>query len=116
VTDHFTLDEFLRSETAKKKSIKNQPSPEVLKALLFTACGMERIRAACHGHPVRVNSGFRSLELNEAVGGSKGSQHIKGEACDFVIPRFGTPLSIAKHLQPMMRIIGIDQLILEGFD
>lgn len=36
-------------------------------------------------HPIQVNSGFRCAELNKAVGGSKNSQHLTGEAADIVI-------------------------------
>jgi zinc D-Ala-D-Ala carboxypeptidase len=38
------------------------------------------------GKPYRVNSGFRSPDLNKAVGGSKSSQHCLGQAVDFEIP------------------------------
>lgn len=37
------------------------------------------------GLPVTITSGYRSPEVNKAVGGSKTSQHTKGEAVDFVV-------------------------------
>ncbi|MDR0692348.1 MAG: peptidase M15, partial [Prevotellaceae bacterium] len=34
------------------------------------------------GKPIRVNSGYRSMAINMAVGGAATSQHLKGEAAD----------------------------------
>ncbi len=48
-----------------------------------TAELMEQVRATI-GAPVVISSGFRGPRLNQRIGGSKSSQHLRGEACDFV--------------------------------
>jgi len=113
LSEHFTLDEFVRSKTASERKIDNTPTPEIIERLTNTALGMERIRHSLGELPVMIQSGYRCEALNKAVGGSEGSQHIKGEACDFTCPAFGAPLRIATYLQYHLKILSIDQLILE---
>lgn len=110
---NFTKDELIRSRIAQERGIVNVPPPLVLVALDFTLAGCERIRAALGGNPMVISSGYRSPELNAAVGGSKTSQHMLGQAVDFTCPKFGDPQEVVKRLAPMMRLLGIDQLILE---
>lgn len=74
--------------------------------------GCERIRTHLR-HPMRITSGYRCPQLNDYVGGADDSQHVKGEAVDFVCPAFGTPLDIFTELAPRMKELGIDQIILE---
>lgn len=112
LTDHFMLEEFIESKVAVKKRIDNTPSEEIKKQLLFTAAGLERIRAVLN-FPIEIVSGFRCLVLNAAVGGSENSQHMKGEAVDFISPHRGTPKEVAKCLESRVKMLGIDQLILE---
>jgi hypothetical protein len=61
--------------------------------------------------PITIKSGYRSLALNRAIGSKDTSQHIKGQAADFIAPRFGTPLEIVTALRDSG--IAYDQLILE---
>ena len=62
----------------------NRQEAEAFRAsILATAQLMETVRAIL-GVGIRVNSGFRGPSVNAAVGGSKTSQHMRGEACDFV--------------------------------
>ena len=81
-------------------------------ALMRTAQGLERIRALL-GHPIHVNSGYRSPEVNAAVGSKPTSQHMKGEAADIICPGYGTPLVVAERLVGQINNLGIDQIILE---
>lgn len=113
MTKNFKESEFILSRIASEKGIDNTPTEEIKKQLLFTAAGMERIRALLKD-PIIILSGFRSEKLNDAVGGSKNSQHIKGEAVDFVCPYFGTPKEVALQLNQWINVLGIDQLICEG--
>ena len=86
LSDHFTLGELIRSETAERKGIDNTPPDEIIPKLKrFCTQILEPVRAH-FGRPFRPNSGFRSEELNQAVGGSSKSQHCKGEAVDIEIP------------------------------
>jgi zinc D-Ala-D-Ala carboxypeptidase len=115
LTTHFTLEEMTDSQTAARKGIPNVPreGSQERKNLLHTAETMEQVRTLLGDHPVLISSGYRSLPVNKAVGGSKNSAHTHGLACDFSCPGYGTPLQICKHLHSHMKKLGIDQLIHE---
>jgi len=108
---NFHLDEFVTSQTAARRGIDNTPSPEVIKRLRNTAKGLERVRAVL-GKPILISSGYRSPALNKAVGGSATSDHINGDAADFISPGFGTPIAICRAI--VAAGIKFDQLIEEG--
>ena len=112
LTAHFSLAEFTASDTASRLGIDNDAPDELLPVLTRTAQGMERIRTML-GHPVHINSAYRSPKLNAAVGSKPTSQHLRGEAVDFVCPGYGSPAKICRLLQPLMVDLAIDQLILE---
>ena len=111
LSPHFTLAELTVSDTAARRGIANEPPPDVVQALKRTALGLEAVRVRLGGAPVIVTSGYRSLELNRAIGSKDTSQHVKGEASDFIVPRFGTPSEIVAALRDSG--IEYDQLILE---
>ena len=114
LTAHFTLAEFLASDTALRKGLSNTPDSLSLYAIrTCTAPGMERVRE-CLGAPILITSGYRSPAVNKAVGGSSSSQHQSGQAVDFKAPAFGTPLEIARRLVAAREEIRFDQLIQEG--
>lgn len=113
LTPHFTLSELTRSGTASRLGLNNTPPADVLPALQTTAEMLERIRATL-GVPVIVTSAYRSPELNRAVGGVTSSDHMAGQAADFVAPAYGSPFLVASLLAPLVRTLGIEQLILEG--
>jgi zinc D-Ala-D-Ala carboxypeptidase len=107
LSTHFSLDEM----TATRSGLPNVASPAIIARLEHTADGMERVKTALRDMPVIVHSGFRCLTVNSAVGGSKTSDHMLGDACDFVCPEFGTPLQVAEAI--LAAGIKFDQLILE---
>lgn len=113
LTPHFTLAELTRSTTATHLRLNNTPSPDALRALQTTAEMLERIRATL-GKPIIVTSGYRSPTVNRAVGGVSSSDHMTGQAADFVAPAYGSPYLIASLLAPLVSTLGIEQLILEG--
>ena len=81
-TEHFTMSEMLRSDTAIKKKIwngANREQEQNLQALMSVI--LEPLRQR-YGKPITVSSGFRNEAVNKAVGGVKNSQHMKGEAAD----------------------------------
>ena len=84
-----------------------------LENLKRTAAVMEKVRTLLGNLPVTVSSGYRSLALNSAVGGSTTSAHCFGLACDFICPGFGTPQDICHMLEPHMAELDIDQVIYE---
>ena len=85
LSKNFSLQELTKSDTAIRKSIDNTPSDEVL-SNLTSLCNMvlQKVRDS-HG-VVTVTSGYRSPELNKAIGGSTTSDHCKGCAADFEVP------------------------------
>ena len=114
LTRNFSLKELCRSQTADEHRINNLPlDTRILSALHFTAAGMERVRALLL-FPIKVLSGYRCLQVNRLVGSNDNSQHPKGEAVDFVCPAYGTPLEVCRALEPLVLVLGIDQLIYEG--
>lgn len=81
---HFTLKELTQSPTAQSRGIDNQPTPEAITNLTaLVEQVLDPLREAL-GTPIRVTSGYRSQALNRAIGGSTTSQHMRGEAVDFV--------------------------------
>jgi len=113
LTPHFLLSEFITSDTAAMQGIDNTPDADEVEQLHDTAELMELVRARCGDHPVLISSGYRCPELNKAVGGASNSAHLYGCAADFTIPAFGSPLEIARAIEPHMNEWGIDQLIYE---
>jgi zinc D-Ala-D-Ala carboxypeptidase len=116
LSPHFTLEEFTVSTTAAQCGIDNTPTAEARLNLEQLAMVMEQVRKICSGAPITITSGYRCEELNKACGGASNSAHMTGMACDFIVPGFGTPLSVCKAVEPYMKALGIDQLIHEYND
>lgn len=112
LSPNFSLEEFVYSQTAARLGINNMPEPHVIKRLEFTAARLEGVRRVT-GCPIFISSGYRCLELNRAVGGVASSQHVRGEAVDIRCPGYGSPFFLAKLLEQNMKVLGIDQLVLE---
>ena len=85
LSKNFSLEELIRSSTAMKIGIDNIPNDEHLKNLQVVVDEIAQPLRDHFGKPVRINSGYRSPALNDAIGGSKKSQHSKGEALDLEI-------------------------------
>jgi zinc D-Ala-D-Ala carboxypeptidase len=82
ISDHITYAEAIHSNTAKRRGIDNTPSEiQVLSMKLLADKVFEPLREWVGG-PIKVNSFFRSVALNEAIGGVASSQHCKGQAID----------------------------------
>lgn len=114
---YFTLEEMIASQTAVRKHIDNKPSPEIIENLKDTCVQADRVRELL-GSPMIISSGYRSLKLNAAIGGSKTSSHVHGYAMDFRCPGFGSTLDVFDFLKKALREKGIkfDQLISEFQD
>ena len=82
LSKNLSLGEFTRSQTAKRKGIDNSPSEKHLEAAKLLAENIFQPIRECFAVPIFISSGYRSDALNEAIGGSKTSQHSKGEAID----------------------------------
>lgn len=105
----FTLGEMLVSQTASRKRIDNTPTPQVIEALRTLAQQVLQPTRNHFNRPVVVSSGYRSPQLNRAVGGARSSQHVLGEAADFTIPGVSN-FAVA---QWMWKNLNYDQLIYE---
>lgn len=82
LSEHLDLIEVTRSEYAKRNGINNMPNAEYTENLIELA---QKIFEPIRRHfnkPIHVSSGFRSKILNQKIGGSKNSQHTKGQALD----------------------------------
>lgn len=111
LTEHFTLSDFVRSETADRNHIDNTPSPEVidnLRALCRNVLEPARV-AFCA--PIYITSGYRCPALNKAVGGKPTSQHLRGEAADLQVKG----VQNLRRLYRMIKDHGVfDQLLYES--
>ena len=86
LSPHFTLEEMIKSQTALRMGLENNPGPRELEALVdLCEYALEPIRDH-YGRPVVVSSGYRAPAVNKAIGSSDRSQHTKGEAADIEIP------------------------------
>ncbi len=95
LSEHFELAEFLVSETAARRGIANEPTPEIidnLRRLCQSVLEPLRVKLA---RPVVITSGYRSPALNRAIGGSPTSHHMQGRAADIIVPGI-TPLAVCQ--------------------
>tara|TARA_B100001027_G_scaffold215488_2_gene189549 strand:+ start:934 stop:1395 length:462 start_codon:yes stop_codon:yes gene_type:complete len=112
LSKNFLLAELIKSQTATRKGIDNEPSEEHINNLIHLAeTVLQPIRDE-FGRPVVISSGYRSPELCEAIGSSAKSQHAKGEAADFEVPGMDN-MQLAMWIS---RNTKFDQLILEFYE
>jgi zinc D-Ala-D-Ala carboxypeptidase len=111
ISEHFTLEELTFSEAAARLGLNNIPNSVVITNLCRIAAVMEQVRMLLKNNLIVVHSGYRSEEVNKAIGGVATSAHCHGLACDFVCSAFGAPGEVA--LAILKSDIKYDQLILE---
>ena len=82
ISEHITYKEATHSDKAVKLGLKNEPDQDQLLAMATVAkmC-FEPVRK-WYGKPIKINSFFRSPEVNKAVNGSPTSDHMKGRSID----------------------------------
>ena len=109
---NFKHEDFFVSQTAIRLGINNHTTdPIVLKNLSIVANKIQEIRDLLK-FPIIINSSYRCLDLNKSVGSKNTSQHLKGQAIDFICPKFGTPKEIFLALKT--NNIVVDQCLLEN--
>lgn len=79
---YFTINELTKSSTASQKGIDNTPNKEHKDNLIALVDNILDPLREAYGKPIIVTSAYRSQKLNQAVGGSKTSQHLLGQAAD----------------------------------
>ena len=108
ISKNFKWAEFTKSDTATRFHIQNEITDwDVRDNIIALVWEVLQPLRDSWGGPLFINSGFRSAELNKAVGGAETSQHTKGEAADIAC---SDPISLAK-LAKRMRL-SYDQLII----
>ena len=108
---NFQLSELVKSQTAERKGIPNNPSPahiDNLKALCVNV--LQPIRSHFEA-PVMISSGYRSPELCIAIGSKITSQHAEGKAADLEVPGIDNK-KLAEWIKENLEY---DQLILEFY-
>lgn len=111
LTKNFSLAELTKSEVALRKNLFNDPDKTAISSLTLLA---EKVLQPIRDHynkAVIVNSGYRSPEVNVAVGGSRTSDHCHGYAVDIEIPGIANAI-VANHIKENLKFT---QLILEFY-
>ncbi len=113
LSEHLDLSEVVRSESAKRNGISNMPTPEHIANFKLLA---EKVFEPIRNHfrcPIHISSGYRSKELNSAIGGSATSQHCSGEAIDIDMDGSPNGVSNADVFNHIKDNLAFDQLIWE---
>lgn len=86
ISKYCSYTEAIKSQTAERKNINNQPDTEQTENMKYVAKNVfDKVREAM-GKPLYVSSFYRSPELNKAIGGSRTSEHMEGCAIDIDHP------------------------------
>ena len=107
LTEHFTLEELTHTD---HREFDNTPNADQINNLERVAELLEQVKKMFGGKPIMVNSAFRSLQVNAAVGSKPTSQHCLGCAADIRVPGM-TPDEVVKAIRASD--IQYDQLIRE---
>ena len=109
LSEHFSLDELIYSDVAARHVIDNKPNGDAVVNLTRLDKLLEQVRSLFN-KPIRINSAYRSPEVNNLVGSKPSSQHCFGCAADIRIDGY-SPDEIVKVIQKSD--IKYDQLIRE---
>jgi len=113
LSEHLDLAEVTRSETAKRKGISNEPTPEHLENFKKLAQNIFEPIRKHFGVPIHISSGYRSKALNTAIGGSLTSQHCSGEAIDIDMDGSSNGVTNKMVFEFIKANLNFDQLIWE---
>ena len=110
ISKHISYKEAVGSNYAKQKGIKNKPNEEQVENMKLLAEKVFEPLREWVDAPIKVNSMFRSLELNTALKGSKTSSHMNGEAMDITSMGGKSNLEMFHYIRTEL---DFDQLIWE---
>lgn len=116
LTQNFSLEELTRSDTAERKGIDNSPTAEHIHNLAALCENVLQPLRDKVKHSIRVTSGYRSEKLNNAIGGSKTSEHSFGKAADIKLIIDGENKSELLYLSILEMGIPFRQMIWEFGD
>lgn len=112
LTNNFSLDEMIQSQTALRNNLDNTPNESQIENLKGLCENVLQPLRDYYQSPIKVTSAFRSEKLATLIGSKPTSQHCKGEAADFEIPGYDNK-EVASHIK---NNFDYDQLILEYYD
>ena len=105
----FNLDEFIVSQVAERHGYKNEPNEKQIENLRLLCINVLQPLREIINVPIFINSGFRSFDVNAAVGGRFNSQHLEGKAADFVVHS----MNLIDVFNIVLERFSFDQLIYE---
>jgi D-alanyl-D-alanine dipeptidase len=111
LSEHLSLAEVTRSESAKRNGISNEPTPEHLENFKLLASHVFEPIREHFNIPIHISSGYRSAALNKKIGGAATSQHCSGEAID--IDMDNTSITNKQVFDFIKQHVNFDQLIWE---
>lgn len=106
ISEHISYLEAVRTDSP----LINKPSMEIIEVMKITALKVFEPLREWYDKPILINSFFRSIELNNLVGGARNSQHTKGEAIDITAPNKADNRKLFFYIQKHLEF---DQLIWE---
>ena len=86
LSESFNLDEFTISQVAERHGYNNEPNEKEIDNLTELCSNVLQPLREIIRVPIVITSGFRSFDVNTAVGGKSNSQHLEGKAADFIVP------------------------------
>lgn len=111
LSEHFSLREMTRSGEAIERYIDNTPTQEAISNMIVLCRNvLEPIRRRFG--VTRITSGYRCRQLNQAIGGAKNSQHMKGEAADIHVSNKEVGRKMFEYIRDN---IEYDQLLFERY-
>ncbi len=122
LSEHLSVAEISKSQTALRNGIDNIPTEEHLKSLKTLAVELfEPLRSAVSADrgedtPLIISSGYRSKELNSIIKGSRNSQHCKGQAIDLDLDGWYDDFDNSDLFYLILEEFDFDQLIWEYGD
>ena len=114
ISKHISNKESVYSRTATRLGIDNKPNEKQLQNMVTVAEEIFEPLRMWVGGPIKINSFFRSPELNKAIGGSSKSQHCHGQAMD-IDDTFGRATN-AEMFNFIKENLDFDQMIWEFGD
>jgi hypothetical protein len=109
LSQNFSLQEITISQEAERHGYRNEPNEKQIKNLKLLCVNVLQPLREIIAVPIFINSGFRSFDVNAAVGGKFNSQHLEGKAADFIVPS----MNLVDVFNLIIQKLSFDQLIYE---